>query len=183
MVVACFKLLSAISCKQLTASFEAPCAEQPLHRKQGAACRPATSGGIAPHSSVPDNSNQRSSSSDSPPVQHGAVLAPAGTLAESNRCSSSSSNNDSSSRQGERSQAANEFMQTPTHTIGSTLTMKFKPSGVAAQQTEGGGWLQTMRQKRRQRQQARAITAQQMLQLPLFQDLAGAVEAQQQHSV
>jgi len=66
-------------------------------------------------------------------------------------------------------------MATPTHTIGSSVVMKFKPSPVGEdEQQRGPGWLQSLQRRRQQKRQARAITAAQMLDLQLFKELEQA---------
>lgn len=245
LVTACFKLLSAISCKTLTASFTDRGSQQQQQQVRQPGSGNSTSGGNgsvhmahpphttsgnaidAPMHHQPGTNTTTSSSTDGIqhflkqqevarlemqplPVRAGAPAGAdvhyhgddTGSYGSSGRINSppshaapvqhnyaggSNSGNagpqhsGSSGRDGGGSKpAGNRFDATPTHSIGSVVTLKFKPSGTPPTAAESRGpkalqWVEHRRHKRQQSKQARAITAQQMVELPLFQELQAAL--------
>lgn len=83
------------------------------------------------------------------------------------------------------SQQATGSTPHPTHSVGGVVTLKYKPSGTSPTAAESRGpkalqWVQGCRRNRQQSKLARAVTAQQMVKLPLVQELQGAMRSTRQ---
>lgn len=155
LVTACFRLLSAVSSSTIKARFV----------ESGSSSSSTTSGAVSmldahtstqEHQCYPPGSSSRGGQSS---LQQPAVA---------------------------QQQAGNRFDATPTDAIGSSVVMHFKPGGQVASDTNSSSsrwwgvgrckaWLGGIAHRRQGARQGRAITAQQMLRLPLYRELAEAM--------
>lgn len=182
LVAACFKLLSAVSFKTLTATFIQPdthrhCSGSADSAQQWTSVQqPGSSGG---------SRNSRSSGCYS---SSGADAGVQGTINTAAELSPTGGDPSASDRRADRLPQQGNYRSTakPSHCIGSTadlVTVKFKPNGTAAEGHtgwggKGVGWLQGWRQRRQQARRGRSITAQQMLELPLYKELQQVMQQQ-----